>query len=153
MAKVDAEALERELGRLPDLSVDALRERWRDLYGRDPPPKIGKPIMIRAVAYGMQVRVYGGLKPETKRLLRRVAEEARLGKQIGLPTPALRPGARLLRTWHGVTHEVVVLENGALYEGKTYKSLTAVAKAITGNHWSGPVFFGVIKRNRTAHGD
>lgn len=153
MAKVDAEALEQELGRLPDLSVDELRDRWRDLYGRDPPPKIGKPIMVRAVAYGMQVRVYGGLKPETKRLLRRVAEEARLGKQIGLPTPTLRPGTRLLRTWHGVTHEVVVLENGALYEGKTYRSLTAVAKVITGNHWSGPVFFGVIKRNRAAHGD
>lgn len=141
---VDREAPERELERLPGLPSEELKDLWRGFYGRDPPVRIGRPLMIRAVAYQMQVAAYGGLKESTKRLLRKIAEDARQGKQPDAPAPKPGAGTRLLRTWHGVTHEVVMLEKGrALFEGKEYRSLTAVAEAITGNHWSGPEFFGL----------
>jgi hypothetical protein len=94
--------------------------------------------MIRAVAYKMQERVYGGLSRSARRAL---ADGNRAA--TALSAAEARPGTVLLREWHGVTHQVTVLEGGVLYRGKCHRSLSAVARLITGSRWSGPTFFGL----------
>lgn len=141
---VDAERLARELAGLPHLDRWELLERWRVLYGTAPPSHISRPILVRAIAYRMQEQVFGGLKPATRRLLQRVAEEIRAGKPItSVQSPTLKPGTRLLREWNRTTHEVIVLEDGVLFRGKHHRSLSEVARLITGSRWSGPRFFGL----------
>jgi hypothetical protein len=94
--------------------------------------------MIRAVAYKMQERVYGGLSASTRRAL---ADKSPTATTVA--PPEARPGTVLLREWHGVTHQVTVLEGGVLYRGKRHRSLSEVARLITGSRWSGPTFFGL----------
>jgi hypothetical protein len=121
-----------------------LKERWRTLYGTEPPPRISEDLLRRAIAYRLQERSLGGLKPSTRRLLRRVAEEARPRHSTSAtPAPRLRPGAVLIREWRGTSHQVTVLEDGVLFRGKRHRSLSEVAREITGNRWSGPLFFGL----------
>jgi hypothetical protein len=87
-------------------------------------------------------------------LLERVAEEARAGGRVtAAPVRVLKPGTRLLREWQGVTHEVIVLEDGVLFRGKRHRSLSEVARAITGSRWSGPRFFGLRAPTTEPHGD
>ena len=92
--------------------------------------------MIRAVAYQLQERAFGGLTAATRRRLTGAAPSAR-------PSRAARPGTVLLREWQGVTHQVTVIEEGVLYRGERHRSLSAVARVITGSRWSGPLFFGL----------
>jgi hypothetical protein len=93
--------------------------------------------MLRAVAYKMQEQVLGGLAPSTRRLLSMdVAQRPRRSRTA-------RPGTVLIREWRGVTHQVTVTEQGALYRGERYRSLSQIARVITGARWSGPRFFGV----------
>lgn len=133
-----------QLALLPALDREELLARWRNLYGRDAPAQISRPILIRAIAYRMQEQVQGGLKPATRRLLARVADDAGAGRPITPSAPiTLKPGTRLLREWQGATHEVIVLEDGALFRGQRYRSLSEVARLITGSRWSGPRFFGL----------
>jgi hypothetical protein len=94
--------------------------------------------MTRAVAYKMQERVYGGLSTSTRRALADKGPSA-----TTLPPHEARPGTVLLREWHGVTHQVTVVEGGVLYRGKRHRSLSEVARLITGSRWSGPTFFGL----------
>ena len=95
--------------------------------------------MIRAVAHKLQELAYGGLSPAARRILIGLKEPA-----SAKPTPrALRPGTELLREWQGTTHRVTVMEDGVVYGGKRYGSLSEVARAITGSRWSGPRFFGL----------
>ena len=138
-----ARRLAADLACLPRLGRGERLERWRVLYGTAPPSHISRPILVRAIAYRMQERIFGGLKSATRRLLQRVAEEARAGGTVRAPTRVLKPGTRLLREWQGVTHEVIVLEDGVLFRGKRYRSLSEVARVITGSRWSGPRFFGL----------
>jgi hypothetical protein len=140
---VDAKRLAADLVSLPLLGRGELLDRWCVLYGTAPPSHISRPILIRAIGYRMQERVLGGLKPATRRLLQRVAEEARAGGRVMATPRVLKPGTRLLREWQGVTHEVIVLENGVLFRGKRHRSLSEVARTITGSRWSGPRFFGL----------
>jgi hypothetical protein len=94
--------------------------------------------MIRAVAYKLQERAYGGLSPAIRRIL------AGLREAISVEPPReLRPGTVLLREWQGATHQVTVIEDGVLYRGKQYGSLSEVARVVTGSRWSGPRFFGL----------
>jgi hypothetical protein len=150
----EAKRLARDLASLPRLSREELLARWRVLYGTAPPSHISRPILIRAIAYRMQERVLGGLKPATRKLLQRVAEEARAGGPVtAAPIRVLKPGTRLLREWQGVTHEVIVLEDGVLFRGKRYRSLSEVARVITGSRWSGPRFFGLRAPTTEPRGD
>ncbi len=105
--------------------------------------------MIRALAYRIQEKVLGGLQPSTRRLLTKVAADASARRPIQwAPEPTtLKPGTVLLRDWHGTQHQVIVRENGIVFNGKQYKSLSQVAHRITGTKWSGPLFFG-LKANR-----
>jgi hypothetical protein len=133
--------LPRELARLRPLGAEQLKDQWRILYGIEPPPRISEDLLRRAIAYRLQERVLGGLKVSTRRLLHRIAEDTR---HSGTATATkLRPGAVLIREWRGTSHQVTVLEDGVLFRGKRHRSLSEVARKITGNRWSGPLFFGL----------
>ena len=137
------EGLASDLAGLSNLDRAALVTRWQELYGTAPPRGISQALMIRAIAYRVQEQALGGLKPSTQRFLAKVVDDASSGQQPTALPPAVKPGTRLLREWHGVTHEVILLENGAQYQNKRYRSLSEVARAITATRWSGPLFFGL----------
>lgn len=136
--------LAQEMAGLPDLDVSELRAQWQALYGSEPPRRIRRQILEGAIAYRLQERVYGGLKPATRRWL---AAAANTGEGGTAPkrrsTTSATPGTRFLREWQGVTHEVQMMDDGVLYRGQRYRSLSEVARLITGARWSGPRFFGL----------
>ena len=126
----------------------ALKERWRSLYGTEP-PAYKREHMIRRLAYRIQELAYGGLSDDAKAELERMAAEddfgdrpARKKRRKSEATQPI-PGTRLVRDWSGQRHVVTAVTGGFEYNGKRYRSLSAVAKAITGAHWSGPQFFGL----------
>ena len=125
------------------VSLDWLREEWRRLYHREP-PRISRDLLIRGIGYRLQEIEEGGLSKSTLRKLQTIAKDLRLTGRVG-PTPSLslKPGARLVREWHGRTHTVTITEDGFEYAGTSYPSLTRIARKITGVHWSGPRFFGL----------
>lgn len=144
----------KQLAELGDMPYPALKERWRSLYGTQP-PAYKREHMIRRLAYRIQELAYGGLADQTKAQLERIAEEDEARRQ-GAKAQRRKPkgthplaGTRLIREWNGQRHEVTAVEGGYEYNGRRYKSLSAIAKAITGAHWSGPQFFGL----RTARKD
>ena len=137
-------ALVHEIAALGQGTPANLRERWRVLYRTEPPPRISRDLLIRALAYRIQERALGGLRPSTRRLLAKVADDAAARRPIELaPQPMLTPGTVLLREWHGSQHQVIVCEDGVVFQGKPYKSLSEIAYRITGTKWSGPRFFGL----------
>ena len=144
---LDKGSLATELARLPHLDRKELADKWRTLYGTEPPHKIGSKFLIYAIAYQLQETAYGGLKPATHRYLTKVAAVASARQNISHPPTLIKAGTRLLREWHGVMHEVIILENGVECAGKRYRSLSEVARTITGTQWSGPLFFGIKKRS------
>jgi hypothetical protein len=124
-------------------SLDELRREWRRLYNRDA-PRISRDLLNLGIAYRLQEIDHGGLGKATLRKLRTVAKGLRATGRIGpMPSLSLKPGARLVREWHGRTHTVTVTEDGFEYAGSTYRSLSHIAKKITSAHWSGPRFFGL----------
>jgi hypothetical protein len=125
------------LARLERASRHHLAELWTEYFGAPPPPRTSRALMIRAVAYKMQENALGGLSATTRRILSK--EEVKPAR----PGRAIRPGTVLIRQWRGATHHVTVGEHGVLYRGKPYRSLSAVARLITGTRWSGPRFFGL----------
>lgn len=144
----------KQIDELNRMSIIQLRKRWIDLFGPDPGPgTLGRQYLVRRLAYRVQELAYGGLSQEARKCLQAVAD--------GRPIPVskhrkrgkvnLATGTRLLREWHGERYEVVVKDDGFRYDGKTYRSLSAVARAITGSHISGNHFFG-ITRNGSAKG-
>jgi hypothetical protein len=138
------------LSRLPKLDLHELREEWRFLYKADVSPHLSRELLIRAVAYRMQEVALGGLRPEPQRQLRQIAQELKqTGEAAKRFRPQLKPGTRLMREWQGRTYEVVVLDDGLSWQGMQYRSLSAIARKITGTAWSGPLFFG-LKQTRSA---
>ena len=153
-----ASALQGRLDRLQDLDGAALREEWRRLC-RLEPPRISRDLLMRAIAYRMQELEFGGLPKWARQSLAGAAAESDPADAAGEPRPKpaepppLKPGARLVREWHGRTHVVVVLDGAFEFEGRQYGSLTQIAREITGAHWSGPRFFGLTKRRATPGSD
>ena len=145
---LDRDALTAEIAGLSKASITDLRERWKTLYGKEPSGYIGRSLMIRAIAYRLQERALGGLKPSAQRVLDRIG--------AGRCEAALEPiakrrasaGTVLIREWRGVSHRVTVLDHDVVYRGRRYKSLSEVARAITGTRWSGPLFFGLKRRTK-----
>jgi len=138
--------LDSDLAGLPELSARQLRAAWRTLRCGEPMAPSSRDLMVREIAYKMQERVHGGLAPAVKRRLRALAQETE-SNEAGALAPALllKAGTRLLREWGGRTHTVIVLDDGFEYDGERYRSLTEIARRITGAHWSGPRFFGLRK--------
>jgi len=147
------------LGHLADLerlSLVFLRIRWRELFGSDP-PAYGRQLLIRRLAYRIQERAHGGLSPDCRLQLEKlvqgdgIAGDGRGGgiqeiqRTSRTQTP---PGTRIVREWRGRLYEVLVGESGFEFEGSRYRSLSAIAKVITGTHWNGPVFFGLREGQR-----
>jgi hypothetical protein len=125
-------------------SLDELRAEWRQLY-RSEAPRLSRDLLVRGIGYRRQEIEHGGLGKSTRRKLQTIAKALRSTGRVG-PTPSLslKPGARLVREWHGRTHTVTVTDDGFEFAGKNYSSLTKIAKKITGTHWSGPRFFGLL---------
>jgi hypothetical protein len=142
MMAAAAYAVERELAALAELDRTALLERWRMAFGRDAPPCLSRALMKKAIAYDLQVNAFGGLSSRTRRALRGAAKAGGRSSFSTLPSR----GTRLVREWHGALHEVEVLEDGYLWRGVRHRSLSAIARAITGARWSGPRFFGLVAR-------
>src|SRR5258708_17636276 len=141
---LDRGALSAEIASLSKASIKDLRERWKTLYGKEPSGDIGRSFLIRAIAYRLQEKAFGGLKPSTRRLLARVAEETAAGSSPKrLPVRKAQSGTVLIREWQGNAHRVTMLRDGVSFNGKRYRSLSAVAREITGSRWSGPRFFGL----------
>lgn len=142
----EEERLEKELENLPRLDRATLKKRFSGFYGFEPPPRFSRKLMIRAVAYKLQEKVYGGLKPATRRFLLEAAKPSlKTENERHTPHARFKSGTILMREWQGVTHQVTVLEDGFLFRGKCYRSLSEVACLITNAHWSGPAFFGLKK--------
>src|SRR5262249_32028203 len=146
-------ALSHQIAALRHATRAGLKDRWRELYGTEPPRRISRDLLVRALAYRIQELALGGLKPSTRRLLAKSAADASARRHIRVqPDGVLKPGIVLLREWHGTQHQVIVREDGIVFRGKPYKSLSEVAFRITGTRWSGPRFFGQ-KSNREERGD
>lgn len=137
MAKLD-----QELAALATMSLAQLRGEWVSTFGEDAPDLPGS-MLRRVIAYRVQEERLGGLPATAQRMLAIIAEGV-----TSLPEPPIRlkPGSRLLREWNGMIHTVMVETDGFSFGGKRYASLSHVAKAITGAHWSGPRFFGLKRR-------
>jgi DUF2924 family protein len=126
-------------------SLEELRREWRRLYHREP-PRISRDLLVRGIGHRLQELQHGGLSRSTQRKLKTLAKMFRTeGRVAPDPGLSLKPGARLVREWQGRTHTVTVTEDGFEYAGLNYPSLTKIAKKITGTHWSGPRFFGLVR--------
>jgi hypothetical protein len=135
-----------QIARLPKLGYGELKALWREYFGVEP-PAYRRGFLVRGLAHRLQELTYGGLKPSCQARL----DAMIAGTEKPNGQPGRRPrqevhlleGTRLLREWQGVLHEVTVIEGGFEHQGRRYKSLSAVARAITGTQWSGPLFFGL----------
>jgi hypothetical protein len=143
-----------QLSELERLGLPELRVRWREVFGTDVPGYSAEHLR-RRIAYRIQEVAHGGLSPDTRARLASLADVAQNGEVAplrrkkadnGLPVP----GTRLIREWNGSRYEVVVTPGGYELDGRPYRSLSAVAKAITGQHWNGPLFFGLKKRKKSS---
>jgi hypothetical protein len=148
MAKAAPRAIEDEINRLRSLALDELRGEWQRLYASEP-AQISRDLLVLGLGYRIQEIEQGGLGRTTRRKLQTIAKNFQKTGRVG-PTPslALKPGARLVREWRGRAHTVTVTEDGFAYAGTSYSSLTKIAKKITGAHWSGPRFFGLLSADR-----
>jgi hypothetical protein len=132
----------------------ALKQRWRVLYRTEAPVHLGRALLLQAIAYRLQERILGGPKSSTRRLLERAAEDSvHRRTPIEAAATKITPGSVLIREWHGTSHRVTVLADGVLLRGTRYRSLSEVARKITGTRWSGPRFFGLrAPAKRSEHG-
>jgi hypothetical protein len=141
----DPEKLASQLDQLRELNPEGLRAQWQTLFGADPPSKLRFSLLVQGIAYRLQEKALGGLKPATVRMLERIADDASARRQAA-PTPAkirVTTGTVLIREWHGTKHQVTVLQDGFFYRAKHFDSLSQIARTITGSRWSGPLFFGL----------
>lgn len=150
---------DRRRGLGPRPSIEALAQRpaselraiWREQRGTPPPPILSARLMRLALAWDRQAEEQGGETPALRRqwqaIMSRRAEGASAEAAVSGLVPAVIPeGTRLLKTWAGETHEVIMREDGAVWNGTTYSSLSAVARAMTGTPRNGPKFFGLREK-------
>jgi Protein of unknown function (DUF2924) len=135
---------------LKTLAVPDLKQKWRELFDTEPPP-YNRRFLESRLAYRIQELVYGGLKPETVERLRALGEQYDGGdirkRKLKADTRPIT-GTQLIREWKGVEHRVTVRDEDFEYQGRPYKSLSAVARAITGTRWNGLIFFGLKNQAR-----
>jgi len=145
----------KQIAQIQKLSVEGLRRKWEVLFGTEA-PAYSRPFLVKRLAYRIQELAHGGLSQQTRERIQKIAENNGLDEMAALPQDQPKKkgmpviGTRLVREWNGQRYEVTVVHNGFEYNGKTYRSLTAITKAITGTHWNGPAFFGL---RRGSNGD
>ena len=145
-----------QLTELQALSFSELKARWRELYGTEP-PSYNRSHIVKRLAYRIQELAYGGVSEAARDQLRehlkredldtetdRGARMTRRQRKNGVPVA----GTRIVRDWHDQRHEVTVVQGGFEYAGRRFRSLSAIARAITGTRWNGPAFFGLRKPER-----
>ena len=131
---------------LQDKSVSELKARWNELLGSKSPKHAKRSFLTQTVAWETQAKTLGKLKPAIHRqLLQAGRGAANEGSAPDTTAPNLRPGVKLIRVWKGVTHHVLVTEDSFLWQDRPWRSLSMIAREITGTPWSGPVFFGLKK--------
>lgn len=133
-------AIAAEIARIRSLALEALRRRWRIEFGRTAPAGLNKDLLRRMVTWHIQERAFGGLDRASLAFLDSLA------RQSGSPRRNLKPGTVLVREYQGKRHTVTVAREGFDWQGTTYPSLSAIARAITGTAWSGPRFFALQDR-------
>jgi len=138
-----------QLEALPHLSMAELRADWRRRFRSPPPNRLSRDLLMRGIAYKIQERAHGGLSRATLRKLQALAEQLAASDGRWLePYPSLKPGTRLVRSWGGETHSVLVLDEGFEFRGAHFRSLSQIARTITRVRWSGPRFFGLKRRSK-----
>jgi len=143
--------LPNELRDLAGFDTDVLRQRWAELYGMIPAPRISRDVLIRGVAHRIQENARGGPSKALCRQLKRLANALREGGTVPAShDQSFKLGTRLVREWKGKVHEVVVAGESYIWAGKHYRSLSQIARSITGTRWSGPRFFGLGTAGQTA---
>ena len=142
-----------DLAKLPDLPASELSSLWRQQLGGASPDHLPKSLLARLLAYRLQVQQHGDLPKPAVTYLDRIADDLEQGLEPALPYPdhhRLKPGVVLVREHGGEMHRVMVLGEGYAWKGKSFASLSAVAKAITGTTWNGQRFFGLNCKEKTA---
>src|SRR5580704_4276094 len=140
------------LVRLSEVTIFELRSEWRRLHRMPPPMRLSRDLLIRGIIYQLQERAYGGLsKAAARKLEQAAAGPPSCGAAKPTPPISLRPGTRLVREWRGVTHTALINADGIEWRGQRYRSLTIVARKITGARWSGPRFFGLRQRQLNSY--
>ena len=148
MASKNDLTLEAEIAKLGDLGLEQLRGIWAKRLGAVPKHQ-SADLLRRRLAYELQVRAYGGLKPETLQRLRKLHQSFKADpKYTPQANYGLKPGTLLTREWKGATYRVGVLNEGFEFKGEKYDSLSKIASLITGTKWSGPAFFGFREPRR-----
>ncbi len=147
----DRDLLDNEIARLRGLNVGELRARWHTVFRRRAPPHLPRHLLFRILAYRLQADQIGDLDADTRRLLDRIGSGPldgidQLVADLNRSRTELRPGTLLTREWDGQLQQVMVLAGGFTWNGKSYRSLSKVAFAITGSRWNGPRFFGLRDR-------
>jgi hypothetical protein len=144
----DLSALRDEIAQLRDLDLPALRERWEQSHGSPAPKTVRRSMLIRSLAYRFQAEALGGLKPSTTRQLRQILDATRAASEMPVSSsPRIKAGTKLIRVWQDKTHTVTVLADGFEWNGSRYRSLSEIARSLTGTRWNGLVFFGVKPRS------
>ncbi len=138
------EVIKQQLYELEALDTKALLKIWGKWFDA-PPKRVRRDYLVASIAYKIQAKAYGGLSQTIRNKLRRLAFENQMDHQDKY---LLSPGIELVRKWNGKNYRVSVIKGGFTYEGRHYRSLSVIAREITGAHWSGPVFFGVRKTRR-----
>jgi hypothetical protein len=132
------------LAALPQLTKPALYDLWKQLFNASPSPKLRRDLMIPILAFRLQEQAFGSLSARTLDRLRNLSRALEKNSDTAIPSaPQLKPGTRLVRQWRDQVHLVNVEANFYEYQGARYKSLSEIARLITGTRWSGPLFFGI----------
>jgi Protein of unknown function (DUF2924) len=135
-----------QLAALLRSSTSELQKVWQRAKRSQPPKGLSRDLLIRALAYELQEHAFGSMPKATLRRLKTLASQTAGTDQTTSVAPSLKSGTRLIRDWGGVTHTVLVLDNGFDYGGQHYASLSKIAKVVSGHHRSGPAFFGLKRR-------
>ena len=144
--------VEPRLAALATLSKTALGELWKQVFGSTPPAQLRRNLMIPILAYRIQERTFGSLSARTQQRLLDLSRAFEKGKDpVVARAPRIRPGTRLVRQWGDRVYLVSVETDGYEYQGARYRSLSQIARLITGTRWSGPLFFGIKKEFTNGH--
>ena len=140
------------LGTLPNMTRAQLLDSWVRVVGKPVIPGASRELLVTTIAWHLQARQHGGLMPAVQRKLERLAAAIDRGEPVRPLTAIerLRPNMSLERGWRGETHNVTVLVDGFAYRGQRYRSLSQIARLITGTRWNGPAFFGLRQPNGKA---
>lgn len=131
---------------LKNIDIDALRSEWKRVFRSPPPKRISRSLLELGIAWKIQEAAAGGLSRKAQRRLDQMVEEIEsIGTVEASRTVGVKPGSHLVREWRGATHDVMVLEDGFEWKGRIWRSLSEIAREITGTRWSGPRFFGLEK--------